>query len=479
MNIGKFKLEGSGVNAGKESVPGFEGTPQFYLEPDNLYSLRGKFAFESLDFIVSKDMLFATKFHRILLKEWMNFLKVGGTACIIFRQGHGRSIPFLASEVFALFGNSVEFGWDLSGQDTIACLTKLQPSLPAHDSIDKWTFGIITGGKKDGDVDRIIDSILAQKIPHCEIIVCGTYANSGKRPIVYIPFGRKDEFGWITKKKNLIAAKAKYENMCIIHDRILFAEGWYDGMKKYGNYFDVLSCIQTLKGTDDRTGDWVTAGARYDPALSEYESFNGTMEYRDWDENIFIVGSLYILKKRVWALAPWNEHLLWNESEDIDVSSRYFLQGAVPRFNPHSRCIAISWKHGRMLSYEYNPKRLGNMRPMRVRFLKMVKGGMIRHAPPSIVDFFKCLEVNFPILLAIRQIILLRRITKMVTFDAQLGDLKAGVELALCNKARVRIESVGIYGGRVHWIALRGADGKVGTYSIKDCGNRFLAFSPD
>ena len=38
------------------------------------------------------------------------------------------------------------------------------------------------------------------------------------------------------QEKNIICEEAQYENLVVMHDRISFAPGWYDRMKRYGNY---------------------------------------------------------------------------------------------------------------------------------------------------------------------------------------------------------------------------------------------------
>jgi tRNA A37 methylthiotransferase MiaB len=75
-----------------------------------------------------------------------------------------------------------------------------------------FTFGIITTGK-DEYIQKIVDSIHSQKIPHYEIIVVGKC--NIKDPYLYnVPFDEKCRKAWITKKKNIICKMAKYENIC-------------------------------------------------------------------------------------------------------------------------------------------------------------------------------------------------------------------------------------------------------------------------
>jgi len=475
----KSILKGDGFNVGMDVIPGFADVPKHYVEPDNLYTLRNKANYESLDFIVSNDLVFATKFHRILLKEWMNFCRVGGTVCIIFKQTQGKNLPFLISEMFELFQNNVEIDWELSGEHTVVYAKKLKPVLAPGDSIERWTFGIIANGKRDGNVDGIIRSIISQNIPNYEIIVCGTYANANKMPIIYIPFSEKDERGWITKKKNLIAKHAKHENIVIVHDRIIFEPSWYAGMKKYGNYFDALSCVQTLEGTAVRAGDWVTMGAKYDPALSTYDSCTGDMDYRDWDENAYIVGSLCILKKSVWKNAPWNEHLFWTESEDGELSWRFFRQGIVIRFNPYSKCTALSWQHGRSPQYEFNSRRRGNLLPAYLGIYKVMKESAIRHFPAGVLEAYKWLEVTFPPVFVLRQRLSKHVVKEFMVVERRINDLRVGDEVAGNNGKKFTVSSIGLYSGRVLGITLKGADGAVKNFGVKACGKKFLAFSFD
>ena len=472
-----FELKGKGVNVGLLPVAGLEHVERHYVKPDNLYTLRGRYEFESLDFIVSKGLIFATKFHRILLKEWMNFLKVGGTACIIFRQTPEKNFSFLVSEVFELFGNDVETDWELEGRDTILYVKKLKPTLEPKDDISRWTFGIITNGKKDQQVDRIIASILALRIPHCQIMVCGTYSNRKKYKITYLHFTGKDERGWITKKKNLIAQKAAYENMVILHDRLVFARDWYEGMKKYGNYFDVLSCVQHLENTTTRLGDWAMMGVPYSPRDSVFDLLAGEIDYHDWDNDLFIPGSLYIMKKSVWKHAPWNEHLAWAEAEDCELCWRFQRLGIVPRFNPHSKCYSISWNHGGLPEYSFDEKRKGRLNgALHARLYVSCKAFLLRHAPPRLRGFFNWAEVNFPFLLVLRQRLSGHKIYELIVVNKSIGDIKVGDEISGGREKR-KVTGVAVKAGRVLGIGMIGPSGWV-AYPVKAAGNKFLLFAP-
>jgi len=210
------------------------------------------------------------------------------------------------------------------------------------DNINSWTFGIITNGKKKEQLSKIIESIRAQKIPHYEIIICGTYFGPFAKDIVYIPFSEKDDKGWITKKKNIICENAKYENIVVVHDRIFFNLGWYKGMQKYGNDFDVLSCKITYAG--ERAYDWLTQIYPYDDIRSTWY-LGGMLNYDDNDPEVYIDGGLIILKKNAWRKAKWDERLFWNEREDCKLSMDQHRAGLRIEFNKYSSCKTLSFNH--------------------------------------------------------------------------------------------------------------------------------------
>lgn len=326
----------------------------FYVEANNFYTLKNKYKYESIDLIMSQNLIFQTKYHRILLKEWMNFCKVGGMIIIRFSEKNRKNVVFLLSEIFALFGNDIEVDWTKDKKKIEIVITKKKPMLDSSDSIDKWTFGIVTRGTKDHWVDNSIRSIEALGIPKYEIIVCGKYDGKYKNKVKCIYFTEKDNLGWITKKKNLIMEAATYDNAVIVHDRIFFDKTWFDGMKRYGNYFDVLSCPRPEIGTNMQGGDWV--------AIRPDNGWVGYLDYSDWDENVHIDGGLYIIKKSVWKKVPWNEYLHWNLGEDTELSRRYHKFGVVPRFNPYARCYATEWRHGHLPSFEIDSQKLGRLK---------------------------------------------------------------------------------------------------------------------
>jgi len=239
-------------------------------------------------------------------------------------------------------------------KEQILVLQKTKQSLIPQDSVDRWTFGIISDGKKIEQIDQQIAAIRKLRIPEYEIIICGVYKQTYDTDIKYIyfnDFGR----GWITRKKNVILENAKYENVVVMHDRILLSENFYEGMKKFGNNFELLCCKTVFnEDTEKRCGDWITYGTNFWKA-----PHMGLLDYRDWDKHWWVDGGFYILKKSTWRRAQWDEFLLWSQGEDIKLSEDWKKQGVVVRFNQFSSARSLSWRHGNFSMYVFNPHKLG------------------------------------------------------------------------------------------------------------------------
>lgn len=348
-------------------------------EINQLYHPTGIFGSDTKRIVYTKDILNATKFVPILLKEWFYLTKKDGFVVIDYKPNKFCDFQNLEETMWWLWKGKydilyhgpveesdlldvtskklIDFIKKNTGQEKIPEVNngylrfickKMVSTKIKGDDINKWTFGIITKGERDDWLEEIIASIHAQKIPQYEIIICGTYRDRKEKNFKYIPFFDRDDRGWITKKKNLIAREAKYENLCIIHDRIVFDKAWFEGMKKYGNCFDVLCNGQILKTNGIRAGDWLTYGSN--PLNSPYAI--SQLEYTDWDEYVYMGGQLSILKKSVWELCPWNETLYWGE-EDVELSFRFRDDGYLIRFSEHSKCTTLAWRFGTLPSKYY------------------------------------------------------------------------------------------------------------------------------
>lgn len=290
-----------------------------------------------------------TKFHRLIFKDALFKSKIGEDIIIHHTSEDMLNIIDLFNEIDICSLSKVR----IERLNDKIIVTKIKPLLEEGDNINKWSFCIITKGDKNDWMENLIQSIRNQNIPEYEILVCGTYYDRKEDDIRYIPFSEKDDSGWITKKKNLLCQEAKYENLCMLHDRIVLTPGWFEGMKKYGNDFEVLGCIVKDK-YGNRVGDWTTYGC-------EYKGFPyiGNLQYQDWDKWGYLDGGFWIIKRNILLKCPLNEELFLNQSEDYELSRRLYINGYVTRINTNAEAITVNWRHGMLPIYSYDEKKLG------------------------------------------------------------------------------------------------------------------------
>jgi len=337
-----------------------------YAEPNNLYLLKNIIGVESQDYLFASDIINKTKYFKILLYEWFVVIKIGGYLIIELKDNGILDYLGLKRIINSLKlyqdKYSVIEEYEKEGRKGIV-IQKKKSIIKLGDSIDKWTFGIVTNGKRQEFIEKSIESIRALHIPYYEIIICGTYFGKKAKDIKYIHFNEKDDKGWITKKKNFICENAQYENITVIHDRIYFDKNWFQGMKRWGNYFDVLSCPIVLPTKEHNFTNWETVGPGWKKE-DDQKMFhsNAKLDPVDWDENVYVGGAFITLKKSTWKTEKWNEDLFWGDAEDIEYSLRQHRNGIIIRFNPYAKVKSftvsgVSLKGA--IHYQKNSQKLG------------------------------------------------------------------------------------------------------------------------
>jgi hypothetical protein len=168
---------------------------------DQNYHPSGYFGEESRSVVYSKDVINLTNFYPILLKEWFFVLKKKGYLVIDYVPNKILDYDKIEKSLWWLWKQRYDLvyhGKLSSSLDKIKKITILK-SIPRRaeknyfriickkiestkiigDSINKWTFGIVSNGARKDWIDLSIQSIRNQKIPHYEIIICVKY--SGKK----------------------------------------------------------------------------------------------------------------------------------------------------------------------------------------------------------------------------------------------------------------------------------------------------------
>lgn len=185
-----------------------------------------------------------------------------------------------------------------------------------------FSFGITTAGNNDSMIQTIIDSIRSQNIPNYEILIIGQSDLAGA-DIKQIPFNESTRDAWITRKKNIVAQEAKYDNLVLLHDYVMLEPGWYEGFLKYGNSF--IFCSTKVHNID---------GSRYidyafhpfyvtciDPRFEHGCLLPYSMKVPDpANRLLYISGSYYIIKRQIALALPLDEGKTWGQGEDLDLS---------------------------------------------------------------------------------------------------------------------------------------------------------------
>lgn len=338
-------------------------------EINNLYRPNASFKSESFEDVYVQIRDFPDKFLHIALKEWFLLVKPKGKLHIEYPAQSERDLEILEKSLWWMArGDYIITKHEIKRNKGRLVLTKIRSMVANLGLMNEWTFGIVTNGERDDWIEEIISSIRAQHIPKYEIIVCGKYRDRDEANFKYIDFNERSDRGWITRKKNVIAQHATYENMCILHDRLVFDRDWYKGMRLYGNAFEFLGCRQIEKKTGETAGDWLTLGG---PSGTRWKI--SRLEYTDWDYYGYLSGQLIIMKKSIWKKTMWDETRYWDgvDDADWDIIFRARDLGYVIRFNPYASVTALVWRHGKLpLKYDVSegllPKDMLMRRSMRL-----------------------------------------------------------------------------------------------------------------
>jgi hypothetical protein len=185
-----------------------------------------------------------------------------------------------------------------------------------------WSFCITTGYDDVDKLQEVVDSIRSLTIPNYEILFIGdqTGLPDGSligEDVTHIHFDDSVKPRWITRKKNILAQTAQYENLAMMHDYHVFDIWWYSHFLQFEQAWDICSCQQLFINGHRVPMDWSLwdkpgAGRAW------------ALPYDNWDETqyMYLAGAFFIVKKDVMLAEPLNEDLLWNEEEDVEWSLR-------------------------------------------------------------------------------------------------------------------------------------------------------------
>ena len=308
---------------------------------------------ESQNLVTIEFVLQTVKRLRYLIKELDILLKVNAKFNIILYDTSSHS-HFTRSRMQIKY----EFSISTNGryklissinENGLLKLTyeKKKSTIIEQDSINSWSFGIVSNGKKNDWVKEIINSINMQNIKNYEIIICGpspfskNSINKNNSIKIIDDIHTDDYRAPICHKKNLIINSSKYNNLCIMHDRFLLPDDWYKNMKLYGNYFEAL-CLKTLSSKGERFEvDWMKF---YYPLTSRFK-LNQPLSYNQWHHEVIVQGGIMIIKKNLIQSFMFDERLYWDELEDMQFSKFAYLNGLLISMDSNNYFISRAVRH--------------------------------------------------------------------------------------------------------------------------------------
>jgi hypothetical protein len=301
------------------------------------------------EFVLQKDSLI-----RYYIKELDILLKKNGIFRIILVDSQSHSKYFRSrGQVKYEFSIATNGRYCLVSsvcENGILTLSYVKKTLvlPENDSINKWSFGIVSNGEKNDWVLELISSIEDQKIPEYEIIICGpspfvenSFVKNNNIKIIRDVVLQDDIRAPIAHKKNAIIKEAQYNNLCIMHDRYLLQLNWFENFERYGNYFDAL-CLKTLTSEGKRFGvDWM----KFCYPLTDRFKINRALAYNEWHEEAIIPGGVILVKKNLIEPFMLDERLHWDEIEDMQFSKIAYLNGLLINIDPDNYFVARQVRH--------------------------------------------------------------------------------------------------------------------------------------
>ncbi len=315
---------------------------KFKITPETLEKV-------SIEFIIQRENL-----SRFIIKELDILLMVDGFFELTIVNSKSHSNYFCSrDQVKYEFSIATNGRYKLinvieldDGKVLKLCYKKSKPTLQKGDHVTKWSFGIITNGSKNDKVTSLIQSILEKEIPCYEVIICGPYPIPDEFSDVEIivlddVLLEEDLRAPTPAKKNKIVKEAKYNNLCILHDRFILPQNWYSNFERYGNYFDVL-CMPTIDVHGNRFRvDWMN----FNYPITQIKKPNRSIEYSKWTNEVIIQGGIMVAKKNIISEFMFDERLHWEELEDMQLSKQAYLAGAFINIDANNFVYSDSVNH--------------------------------------------------------------------------------------------------------------------------------------
>ena len=330
----------------------------------------------------------------LILWDAAHRISVGSTITLLDDFGHSSWLER------AYFKKSLQVEKRDGEHVVLRKITRLLAELDA--GLKRWSFCIPTGPGDATGLNAVVKRILELDVPEKEILLC---ARPDKNFLFWDQVRIVGEDipappVWITRKKNILAQEARYENLCILHDRIFLPKDFMSVMQKYGDYypfagfqsiwFDDVFNLSPVRYSDygcageDHLDNIVAVNTSGQPTLFRPELFPEIEKQNFKNANVlrfqrgsYLTGSMYIVKRNVWLHTPQDETLYWAQFEDIEQARRCenhgiphaIIQGAFTQ-SLFARPILYFAGYSSYFSANGIPRMTRNVLPLPARLLK-------------------------------------------------------------------------------------------------------------
>jgi hypothetical protein len=212
----------------------------------------------------------------------------------------------------------------------------------------------LTSGKRTDNVIKFLDSVRKQdKNNEYEIIISGPKNKKyEKYDVKYLEMSsfRDDEYAEISRKKNAIVDMASNANLLIIHDRYVLGDKFFIGFDQYGYDFDYLTVEQFYE-----SGAVFPSYCAIDRPLLWSKPIR-IDNYSEVFDTHYLNGGLLIFKTHIIKKIRFNDLLMWNQMEDVEITKAVMEQGVLPRINILSSAITIGIDESYTKDFKVYPK---------------------------------------------------------------------------------------------------------------------------
>lgn len=277
----------------------------------------------------------------LILDELVRLVRDEGRMVLRYAQHQNFSVILLKHLLGRRYNLTIDVETEIIENGIYTTVFRLQRLSTARYSDQRWTFAIITQGKRRDNVIRFLQSVRqhATAIDH-ELLICGP-ADEAYAPfkVTYLDREYRDHYAEIALKKNDIADRASCANLLIAHDRYVLNDDFFSGFAKYGYDFDFITIKQ-----------WYESGEEF-PAYCAMSSpdlvWSPPVHCTDINRLRplqFLNGGLFIAKTETLRDLRMNPLLFWQQAEDVELTKHLRNHGLPPRINVYSSATTIGIK---------------------------------------------------------------------------------------------------------------------------------------